>query len=349
MMTSRQFCFKHPSGEDIYLFTLKNNEGTEVIISNYGAILTSFKVKQKDGTWNDIVLGFDTAEEYQSGVYLEEYPWMGCAVGRVANRIKTSKIKIDDKNYQLSQNRGNDQLHGGISGFDKKVWQAVSLTDSPVAALELKYMSPDGDEGYPGNVDAILKYELNDYDELSYEYHASTDQPTVVNLTHHSYFNLNNGEGTIDDHLLKIHAAHILEQDESLVANGAVIPVEGTHFDFREFKTIGKRWDNEEIYDQSFVIDNKTKDLSLVAEAVSVSSGTKLQVFSTEPVVHFYSGRWFPSIKGKRGIQYGPCSGFCLETHIHPNAVNIPHFPNTILRPGEEYYHKTVYKVTEMK
>jgi len=345
MKPEQQYCFTHPSGEDIYLFTLRNSKGTEVLISNYGAIITSFKIKQADGKINDIVLGFEKLEDYFSEEYLKDYPWFGSAVGRYANRIKDAAIEIDGKKYQLSKNIGSDQLHGGISGFDKKVWQTVAFTDDPYAILELRYTSPDGEEGYPGNLDVTIRFELNNADELSYEYSATCDQATAVNLTHHSYFNLNNGEGNIADHSVKIYASHILEQDTNLVANGNYIEVRGTGYDFYQWEKINKNWIQEDGYDQSYVIDRKDDKVSLVAEAFSEKTKIKLQVWSTEPVVHFYTGKWIPKVKGKNNHLYGLFSGFCFETHIHPNAINIPHFPNTILRPGEKYYQKTVYKI----
>ena len=346
MKTSRQFCFTHPSGHDIFLFRLTNSNGATALISNYGAIINSFSISDAGGKTNDIVLGFDKMEDYISNDYLANYPWMGCAIGRTANRIKNGLISIDGKGHQLSRNRGNDHLHGGMTGFDKKIWEVASLMDSP-ATLELRYTSYDGEEGYPGQLDVTIRFELTEEDELSYEYRAKTNQPTLVNLTHHSYFNLDNGVGTVDDHEVKIYSSQVLSQDDGLVVNGEVLPVKDTLFDFNEFKVVGKRQEKE-IYDQSFVIDEKTKELTLVAEVISGKSGTHLQVYSTEPIVHFYSGRWFPEVKGKNGIDYGPCSGLCLETHIHPNAINIPNFPNTILRPGEQYYHKTRYKVTAL-
>jgi aldose 1-epimerase len=347
MHLNPQYCFTHSSGEDIYLFALRNAKDTEVLITNYGAIITAFKIKQANGSFNDIVLGFDKAEDYCSESYLRQYPWFGCAVGRCANRIKNAAFEIDGKKYSLSKNRVNEQLHGGLSGFDKKAWRVV-LFDEIKNILELKYRSADGEEGYPGNLDVSLKFELTDNDELSYEYHASCDQPTVVNLTHHSYFNLNNGKGTITGQLLKIYSSQTLEQGENLTANGRIIPVENTEYDFREFRRIGEQTGMEHGYDKSFVLSKNDDALSIAAEAHSEQSGVKLQVFTTEPVVHFYSGKWIPEIKGKNGDQYGSFSGFCLETHKHPNAINIPHFPNTILRPGETYFQKTVYKLSQV-
>lgn len=346
MSFSQQYCLKHSSGEDIYLFTLSNAKGTEAIITNYGAIITSFKIKKGNDQYNDIVLGFDKVEDYWSPDYLQQYPWFGCAVGRYANRIKNAEISIGNKKYCLPRNRGTDTLHGGISGFDKKVWTLVSSGEIPHPFLELGYRSKDGEEGFPGNLDVLIRFELNDDNELSYLYTACTDEPTALNLTHHSYFNLNSGESTIHDHEIKIYSGEVLEQDDNLAATGKMLSIAGTPFDFRSFKRINEGLAIIDEYDKSFIAD-KSEDtsLTLMAEARSMKSGIQLQVWSTEPVVHFYSGKWIPHVKGKNGKMYGPFSGLCLETHKHPNAVNIPHFPNTILKPGEIYAQKTVYKV----
>ena len=350
MPVSLQYCFANSSHEDIYLFTLSNTQGTEVVITNYGAIIMSYKIKDADGIFNDLVLGFDKVEEYWSADYLQQYPWFGCAVGRYANRIKNAEFRIDGKKFQLSKNRGTDQLHGGINGFDKKTWQYISSGETPHSFLELKYISMDGEEGFPGNLEVLIRFELNDNNELSYQYTASCDQPTAVNLTHHSYFNLNNGRGTIHDHEIKIYSSQMFEQDDNLTPTGKIDPVVDTEFDLRKFKRIGDGLANIPEYDKGFIIDNKVDNtsLSLLAEARLLQTKTLLQVYSTDPMVQFYSGKWTPVVKGKNGIMYGPFSGFCLETHKHVNAVNIPHFPNTILRPGETYFQKTIYKVTQI-
>ena len=343
MRINKQFCFKHPSGEDIYLFTLFNDKGTEVIISNFGAIITSFRVLMPGGKINDIVLGFEKMEDYFQETYLTSYPWFGAAVGRYGNRIKDAKFKLDGKEYQLSVNNGNDQLHGGVEGFDKKVWEVLDYTGTE---LRLKYVSADGEEGFPGRVDVNLQFILNENNELSYTLAARTTAPTPINLTHHSYFNLNNGEGSIANHELEIPASHYLEQDGNLVATGKLIRVEGTAHDFRKWKKIGEGGGNGPEFDQSFVLDHYDKNVRLVAALYAPQSGLKLEVHSDQPVVHFYSGKWIPKIKGKNQVLYKPFSALCLETQIHPNAVNIPQFPNTILKPGEEYSQKTVYRVT---
>ena len=344
MKENRRYCFTNPQGEDIFQFYLSNNKGTEVIISNYGAIITTFRVRNEDSEPNDIVLGFDDMQQYTSKEYLENYPWFGAAIGRYGNRIKDAHFQIDGHNYPLTKNSGNNQLHGGLEGFDKKVWK---VEDSGIGMLLLSYNSPHGDEGYPGNLDVKLLYTLNDADELSYEFTATTDKPTAVNLTHHSYFNMNNGHGTIKEHELKIPAENYLEQDKNLVVTGKLIPVKDTAHDFTQRRKIADGWNETTGYDQSYVTEKEVGEFGLVAEAWSAQSGTKLEVWSTEPVVHFYSGVWIPGVKGKNETTYKPYSGFCLETQIHPNAINIPHFPNTVLMPGEKYYQKTVYKVIQ--
>jgi aldose 1-epimerase len=338
-----KYCFTNNNDEKVWLFTLRNTSGTEVLITNYGAIITSFKIKMPEGKVNDIVLGFENVQDYLATDYVNNYPWFGAAVGRYANRIKNAAFEIDGINYPLSKNNNNNQLHGGHVGFDKKVWQFIAQGETPHYWLELKYCSPDGEEGFPGNLEVIIRFELTNENELSYEYKATSDQPTAVNLTHHSYFNLNNGKGTIEDYEVKIYSSSILEQDAGLVANGNSLSIKNTGYDFSEFKQVGNSTIKAEEFDQSFEI-NKREDL-LVAELRSQESGVLLQIYSTEPIVHFYTGKWIPAVNGKSGNTYGPLSGLCLETQIHPNAINIPGFPNTVLRPGEAYHQKTIYKI----
>jgi aldose 1-epimerase len=340
MASEKKFCFSAKTGEDVYLFTLRNATGTEVLITNYGAIITAFKIKMRAGHYNDIVLGFDTPEEYVSENYLNQYAYFGAAIGRYANRIKNSSFSIDNTKFSVTPNMGKNQLHGGKEGFDKKVWEIILFENN---TLLLKCLSKDGEEGFPGNLETTIRFELNDADELSYEFTATTDKPTAVNLTHHSYFNLNNGTGSIDDTELKIYSSYTLAKDEEDVCNGKLIPVENTQFDFREFHPINERWKKEEGYDHCFIIDKKNDLLQLVAEARQ--KGIVLQIFSTDTAVQFYTGQGAGKLKGKNKTMYGPYSGFCLETQKHCNAVNILHFPNTILRPGEKYYQKNVYKV----
>jgi aldose 1-epimerase len=341
MKIEKQYLLNH-SGKDIYLFTLENQRGSRVKISNYGAIITSFSIKKPGADANDIVLGFDRIEDYWSPAFLNQYPWFGCAVGRNANRVRNAEFMLDGKLIKLTKNNGEHQLHGGTEGFDKKVWE--HMDHSRNAGLELHYTSPDGEEGYPGNLDVSIIYRFSEEDELSYEFIAQTDKATPVNLTHHSYFNLDNGEGRIHDHILRIPASFYLEQEE-IVATGNLLPVQGTVLDFRSPAKVGEGLKTIQGYDHSFVLDRPGPG-EPAADLYSEKSGTRLEIYSTEPVVHFYSGAWTPAVEGKNGITYGPFSGLCLETHKHPNAMNIPHFPGIILRPGEVYRHKTTYKVT---
>jgi len=345
MVTDQQYCFTAPGGEDIYLFTLRNDNGTSATVTNLGATITAYNIIMDNGDVNDIVLGFDKMEDYSSPAYLQQYPWFGCAVGRYANRIKNAEFELDGKKYKLTKNDKNEQLHGGHSGFDRKVWKLSGKGVDPCPFVELRYLSPDGEEGFPGNLDVRIRFELNNAGELSYEYHADCDQPTPVNLTHHSYFNLNNGTGRIDEHEVKIYASQYFEQDKHLVATGKIIAVDGSSYDLREFRTIGEGQSLIDEYDKSFLTGNTDRSSQLVAEARYSPNNIILQIHTTEPILHFYSGKWTPVVKGKRGTIYGPFSGFCLETHRHPNAVNIPHFPDSILRPGENYYQKTIYKI----
>lgn len=318
-----------------------------VKITNYGAIIMSVSLPQPGGTRNDIVLGFDHVADYMREDYLANYPYFGCAVGRSANRIRNASFEIDGKKYAVTANFGQHQLHGGKEGFDKKIWTVTAAGDQPFPYVDMQYFSPDGEEGYPGNLTVGIRFELTEDNELSYTYTAVTDQPTAVNLTHHGYFNLNNGQGDISDYELKIYGSTILGQDEELCANGELRPVKDTVYDFHSFTNIGERLQRITEYDQSYVVDknNDPDGLALMAEVRSIQSGLLLQVYATDPVVHFYTGKWIPVMTGKNNTTYGAFSALCLETQIHPNAINIPHFPTMVLRPGEEYMSKTVYKL----
>lgn len=347
MPLQKTHCYTTASGQDVFHFILSNTAGTSAGISNYGGLITSFAVPGKNGTYNDIVLGFDKVEDYSSPTYLANYPYFGCVVGRTANRIKNAAFELEGKAYEVTANFGKHQLHGGKEGFDKKIWEITGSGEFPNPWVEMKYLSPDGEEGYPGNLTTWIRFELTEENELSYTFTARTDQTTAVNLTHHGYFNLDNGQGDIKDYELKIYGSHILEQDEDLCTNGNVTSVKDTVFDFRSFVKIGERLQQVPEFDKSFVVDknNDPAGMALMAEARCAASGLLLQVYATDPIVHFYTGKWIPEMTGKSNTSYGAFSGFCLETQIHPNAINIPHFPSMVLRPGEEYRSKTMYKV----
>jgi aldose 1-epimerase len=335
-------------GSEVFLFTLSNSKGTEVDITNYGAIVTAFRIKQADGEINDLVLGFDNPADYLSQAYEKNLPYFGAAIGRYANRIPYGKFTVGEKDYTVSTNDGEFHLHGGEKGFHKQVWEPMDDFETNKNVLELRHMSKDGEEGYPGNLEVRLKFTLTDNDELIHEYTATTDASTPVNFSHHSYFNLNKEKRVINDHLLQLNADHILEQDGYFIT-GNLFPVNETEFDFRTLRAIDRNWDPSKGFDHCYVLTRPgNKEMFLAAWAVSESSGIKLEIFTTEPAIQFYTGKWIPEIKGKNGITYKPFMGFCLESQKHTNALNIPGFPDTILNPGEEYYHKTMYRVHQL-
>ncbi|WP_028786374.1 aldose epimerase family protein [Terrimonas ferruginea] len=336
IQTSGIYQFTHPGGEDIYLFHLINKQGTEVRVTNLGAITTAFIVPSTKGPVN-IVLGFDKVADYLSPDYLAAYPYFGAAIGRYANRIANGKFMIDGQSCEVTCNQPPHHLHGGHEGFDKKIWQVKSY-DAANAQLILKYKSIDGEEGFPGELNTELQINLTNENELIYTFRATTDQPTAVNLTHHDYFDLDPLSKGINGQLVQINADHWLAQNESFVATGELIPVAAA-FDFRIPKPIGQDADPVKGYDQSFVINRSGGP---AASAFSINTGLKLEVFTTAPVVHFYTGRYIPLLNGK----FGAFSGYCFEAQVHPNAINNPSFPDTILRPGDTYEQQTTYRVS---
>lgn len=329
-------------GKQIFAVELINNQGTAVKIYNYGAIISEFKVKNALGDLQDIVLGFDDITGYLSDDYLSEYPYLGAVIGRYANRIKNGRFMIGENTYQLSQAKGGDCLHGGDIGFDRKVWDILPTVDP---SLTLQYVSPAGEEGFPGNLTVQLTFKLTEENELILDYKATTDEATAINLTHHGYFNLSPEGGKIRNHVHRIPASYYLEQDDNYVVTGRKLPVEGTKYDFLAPKPIGQDWDRKEGYDQTFVLDKTHGELTLASETTEENSGLKLSVYTTEPVAHFYTAKYLNVNNAKGGRSYGSSEAFCVETQHHPNGINIPEFPGTILRPGETYKQTTIYKV----
>jgi len=336
-------------GEEVIAIELTNSKGTYVKIFNYGAIINKFVVKNAKGEKQDIVLGFDTFDEYLDPAYLANGAYLGAVVGRYANRIKNGRFTIDEERYQLAQNAGTDTLHGGIVGFDKKVWDVIELGDGPQSSVTLQYESVDGEENFPGNLIIDLTFELTENDELILSYEAETDKATAINLTHHGYFNLAPEGGNIKHHKQQIFASNYLEQDDNYSVTGKLIPVEGTPLDFTKSKEIGQDWNEEEGYDQTFVLDKIYGDLSLASKTIEEESGLVLSVYTTEPVAHLYTAKYLDVKNGKGGKDYGSYGAFCVETQHHPNAVNIPAFPSTILRPEDLYTQTTIYKVSLIK
>lgn len=327
-----------PVGDSVSLFTLKSDKGITVKITNYGGIVTEIITPDKNGNTGNIVLGFDNLEQYLTG-----HPYFGAIIGRYGNRIAGGNFKIDGVSYQLAKNNGNNALHGGIVGFDKVVWKPKIVETENGEGLQLTYFSEDMEEGYPGNLNVTVLYELIDND-LVISYWANTDKSTPVNLTNHSYFNLA-GTGTILDHTLKLKASNYTPVDQELIPTGEILPVEGTPFDFTEAKTIGKDISNTEGgYDHNFVIDREGDQLEWIATLEDPASGRILEVFTMEPAVQFYSGNFLDGTLKSGDVVYEKHAGLCLETQHFPDSPNQPEFPNTILEPGDKYYTKTVYR-----
>ncbi|MCX2430092.1 MULTISPECIES: aldose epimerase family protein [unclassified Pedobacter] len=336
---------KFIDGEEVFAIELTNSKGTYVKIFNYGAIINQFIVENINGEKQDIVLGFDTLEQYTDPEYLKEYPYIGAVIGRYANRIKGGKFTVGAENYQLALNTADSTLHGGLVGFDRKVWDIIEIEEDQ-NAVTLQYESIDGEEHFPGNLVVDLTFQLTENNELILSYEAETDAATPINLTHHGYFNLSPTGGNVSKHQQQIFASNYLEQDEGYSVTGKLIPVAGTPLDFTSIKEIGKDWNESTGYDQSFVLDKIYGDLSLASKTTEMQSGLTLSVYTTEPIAHLYTGKYLEVKNGKGGRDYGSFEGFCVETQHHPNAVNIPSFPNTILQPEDLYTQTTIYKVS---
>jgi len=339
---------KLPSGEQIDLYTLRNSNGIETAITNYGGRIVTLKTPDRHKQFADIVLGCDKLDGY-----LAKNPYLGALVGRYANRIANGEFTLGTKTYLLDKNNGPNALHGGLKGFDKgaRTGSSVDAGDGP--AVELKYLSPDGEDGYPGNLSVTVRYTLTDKDELRIDYHATTDKETILNLTNHSYFNLaGHAGGTILDHVVMINADKFTPVNEHLIPTGELRQVKETPFDFREPKAIGKHIDEKDQqiaygigFDHNYVLNKKQEGLSLAARVTEPNTGRTIEVSTTEPGVQFYTGNHLDgAAKGKGGAVYGFRTGFCLETQHFPDSPHHPEFPSTELRPGQIYRETTVFK-----
>ncbi len=330
------------------LYTLRNSKGVEASITNYGAILVSLKVPDRNGNLADVVLGFDSLDGY-----LGEHPYFGAVIGRYGNRIAGGRFVLDGVEYKLARNNGENHLHGGVRGFDKAVWSVKKPRADGDAGVELTYLSEDGEEGYPGSLTATVRYTLTGDNELRLDYEATASKPTVVNLTNHSYFNLAGaGNGDILAHRVRINADNFTPVDQGLIPTGELRPVTGTPFDFRQPHAIGERIGGKDQqlvfgkgYDHNFVLNGSAGSLRSAARVTEPGSGRVVEVLTTEPGVQFYTGNFLDgTIRGKGGAAYGHRYGFCLETQHFPDSPNQPQFPSVVLRPGAKYQSTTVYK-----
>lgn len=333
------------NGKQISLFTLENKNGLKVHLTNYGARIVTLYTPDKNGEMADIALGFDNIDEY-----LSDPMYLGCIVGRYANRIDKAKFSIDGVEYQLVKNEGENTLHGGKAGFDKKIWDAKQEGNSVV----FSYLSPDNEEGYPGNLSISKSYTLTDENELRMEYSAETDKATVINLSNHTYFNLKGeGDTTILDHFVQINADYFTPVDNEWIPSGEIAPVSGTPFDFTVAKTIGQDIlaDNEQLknglgYDHNWVLNKELQDsLTFAAKVWEESTGRYIEIYTTEPALQLYCGNFMDgTVTGKAGLPYTYRGAMIFETQHFPDAPNHENFPSTLLSPGEKYYQLAVYK-----
>ena len=331
-----------PDGAEIELFTLSAARGMRAKIINYGAILVSLEAPDRDGHLDDVTLGCESLAEW-----IADTCYFGATAGRVANRLADASFALDGQSYTLAANNGPNHLHGGIVGFNKVVWTAEAVEGDAAVGVKLTYLSADGEEGYPGNLSVTVVYTVTDAGELKIEYTATTDKPTVVNLTHHSYWNLSGpAAGDILGHELTLHADRYTPVDDVQIPTGEVLPVAGTPMDFTSPHTIGERLGQVEGgYDHNYVLRDQSGQCAPAAEVYDPASGRVLEICTTEPGIQFYSGNFLDgSVTGRGGVVYQKHQGFCLETQHYPDSPNQPDFPPVTLRPGETYRHVTVHK-----
>lgn len=345
---------KTNDGTAVEQYVLRNSHGMQATVITYGGVLQSLKVPDKHGKLDDVVLGFDDVQGYQGGT-----AFFGATIGRFGNRLAGGAFELDGKRYQVPLNDGPNSLHGGAQGFDKQVWQAKSVKDKDSVGVTLTYLSKDGEMGFPGNLKTEVTYRLNDHNELHIDYTATTDKPTVLNLTNHSYFNLAGaGNGDILKQVATLHASHYTPVNATLIPTGELAPVKGTPMDFLKPTPIGQhiKADHPQLkfaepkqggFDFNWALDTKGDVKQLAAEVHDPESGRRLQLYTTEPGVQFYTSNFLDgSVKGKGGETYQHWSGFTLETQHFPDAPNQPSFASTRLNPGQTYTQHTIFKFT---
>ena len=341
---------KTAAGENVDIYTLRNTKGVEAKITNLGGIVVSLKVPDRNGKFDDVVLGFNDLDSYLKG-----HPYFGAIIGRYGNRIAKGRFTLNGVEYKLAVNNGENHLHGGIKAFDKVVWTGRESTTKAGPSVVLTYLSKDGEEGYPGNLNVTVVYTLTNNNELKIEYSATTDKDTVTNLTHHSYFNLaGEGNGDILNHRVQINATRFVPTDAGSIPTGELRRVAGTPFDFLKLTAIGARinQDEEQLklgngYDHTWIINGRPGTLRLAAQAFEPTSGRRMQVWTTEPGMQFYTGNFLDgTLTGKSGKIYQRRYGFCFETQHYPDSPNQPTFPTTTLKKGATYKSTTIYRFT---
>lgn len=350
-----------PDGREVDCYRITNDNGIEMRVINYGGIIVSLKTPDMTGRMDDIVLGFDSLDDYLSETYRQANPYFGALIGRYGNRIANGRFTLDGETYRLPTNDGPNTLHGGDVGFNQRLWHAEPFSSSQGRGLVLTYTSPDGEQGFPGRLSTRVSYTLTHDNELAIDYRAETTRATPVNLTQHSYFNLQGeGSGSVLDHQLMINASAYTPVGETLIPTGEIADVSGTPFDFRQPTAIGARMGQKNTqlayakgYDHNFVLSKnpgQTDRPTLAAKVIEPHSGRVLEVATTEPGLQFYSGNFLDgSLVGKSGRPYTHRSGLALETQHFPNSPNQPNFPSTVLKPGETYHSQTVYRFSTIQ
>lgn len=332
--------FGAAGGSPVYRYEMRNRRGTTAAVLTLGANLQSVRAPGRHDP-EEITLSYDDV----SGYLDPDYPYFGAVIGRVANRIAGGVFDLDGARYELARNAGDLHLHGGAIGFDRRIWEADAHEDDGEDRIALRYRSPDGEEGYPGALTAQAVYRLTEHDELVIDLQASTDAPTIVNLTNHAYWNLAGaGNGTVEGHELHLHCSRVLQRGADGVPTGAVVPVTGSAFDFTHPRRIGDRIRQAGGYDHCFVIDGAPGQLRTFARVYAPGSGRVMEVATTQPGVQLYTSEFLPPTVGAGGRMFGPRGALCLETQHFPDSVHHPHFPSIVLRPGQTYRHRTVHR-----
>ncbi len=332
---------KTEAGEEVMHFTLSNKDGLTIKIMSLGCIITSIQMPDKNGDVSEITLGFNDLDSYLQG-----HPAFGAVMGRVTNRIKNARFTLDGHIYEVDKNMGEHHIHGASSGFNHVVWEGAEFSHEDEVGVEFMHTSPDGEAGYPGTVNAKVRYSLNNANELRIIYAATSDKPTIINMTNHAYFNLNGAQSSIDDHMVQVNAQYYTDADETAMPNGQILSVSGTPLNLLQPTRIGDRLDQVgNGFDHNYVIDKELGTLGLAAVVTEPGSGRKMEVLTTQPGVQLYTANWGDRVQnGRDGMSYKAHYGLCLETQHFPAAANYPHFPSTVLRPDEEYEEQVIFR-----